>query len=158
MVERVVREARTLDDFRALWVRKQARARLIDHLLADRYNPDFLRHIDQMTDYDLYDILAHHGYRAGARTREGRESAYLAQNEPWFSGLPEKTVGAIVLKPADVLKRMGGQFARAGTEALESSQLWNLPRMREVGGLEALALVGKPQAVVLDAKNRLFSA
>ena len=63
-----------------------------------------------------------------------------------------------MLKPAEVLKRLGRQFARDGTEALESRQLWNLPRIREVGGLDALALLGKPAAVVLDAKNRLFSA
>ncbi len=123
VVERVLRDAKTLADFRALWVHKQARARRIDHLLAERYNPDFLRHIDQMTDYDLYDIFAHHGYHAGARTREGREAACLAQNAPWFAGLPEQQQGAIVLKPAEVLKCLGRQFARDGTEALESRQL-----------------------------------
>ena len=50
------------------------------------------------------------------------------------------------------------QFARAGTDGLESRELWELPEVRREGGLAALRTLGKPSAVLLDAKERMFAA
>ena len=57
---------------------------------------------------------------------------------------------------AIVLKGFGHQFALGGTEALESDSLWQVPEISRAGGLAALKKLGKPAAVILEAKGRLF--
>ena len=37
-----------------------------------------------MTDYDIYDLFAHHGYRARALKRPERKIVYLTDNAAWF--------------------------------------------------------------------------
>src|SRR5207245_378898 len=66
MIQRVLSEAHNLDEFRQLWIEAQKRRKLIDHLLGDNYSPELLREVEQMSDYDIYDLFAHHGYRARA--------------------------------------------------------------------------------------------
>jgi len=82
MIQRVLSEAHTLDEFRHLWIESQERRKLINHLLGDNLSPDLLRDIDRMTDYDNYDLFAHHGYKARALKRPDRKIIYLNSNEP----------------------------------------------------------------------------
>ncbi|MGV2337779.1 MAG UNVERIFIED_CONTAM: hypothetical protein LVR18_28090 [Planctomycetaceae bacterium] len=63
MIERVLRKAHNLNDFRQLWIESQKRRKLIDHLLGDSFSPELLRDLEEMTDYDTYDLFAHYGYR-----------------------------------------------------------------------------------------------
>jgi type I restriction enzyme R subunit len=118
VIQRVVSEAHNLDDFRALWIEQQKRRQLIDHLLGDNFNPEVIREIDQMNDFDLYDFLGHHGYHARALKRPERGALFISHHQSWFSGMDDKA--------AIVLKGLGHQFARGGTDALESPnlQLW----------------------------------
>jgi type I restriction enzyme R subunit len=57
---------------------------------------------------------------------------------------------------ATVLKGLGHQFALDGTEALESSALWDVPEIKLAGGINALRVLGAPTQVMQDAKMRLF--
>lgn len=150
MIARVLREAHTLDEFRQLWIESQQRRKLIDHLLGSNFSPDLLREIDRMTDYDTYDLFAHHGYRARALTRPDRKGVYLDTNRPWFESMDAKA--------ATVLRSLGHQFEIGGTEALETPTLWDVPEIRIAGGYDALKPVGTPIAVMRDAKQRLFAA
>ncbi len=147
---RVVAEAHTLDEFRALWIDTPKRRSLIDHLLGDHCNPDVVRDIDDMTECDLYDVLTHHSYRAQAFTRSERGGLFIRENQPWFAGMDPKA--------ATVLTSLGHQFAVGGTEALETPALWDVPEIRLAGGLETLRALGKPTEVMRDAKRRLFAA
>ncbi len=150
MIQRVLREAHNLDDFRQLWIEAQKRKKLIDHLLGDNYSPDMLREVEQMTDYDIYDLFAHHGYRARALKRPERKGVYLADNRAWFEAMDPKA--------AAVLRGLGHQFEVGGTEALETPALWEVPEIKVAGGHEALQTLGTPSAVMKDAKGRLFAA
>ncbi len=149
MIDRVLREAATLQDFRGLWVETQKRRQLIDHLLGEHYSPDALRDFLHLTECDHFDLFAHYGYRERALKRPEREAAYLAVHTPWFASMDDRT--------ATVLKGIGHQFGLGGTEALESTELWNVPDIRRAGGLAALLPLGKPADVMREAKMRIFS-
>jgi type I restriction enzyme R subunit len=150
MIQRVLREAHNLDDFRQVWIESQRRRKLINHLLGDNYSPELIREIDQMTEYDIYDLFAHHGYHARALKRPDRKIIYLDTNQTWFESIDPKA--------ATVLKVLGHQFELGGTEALETPALWEVPQIREAGGIDALRNLGTPVAVMRDAKMRLFAA
>jgi type I restriction enzyme R subunit len=150
MIERVLREAHNLNEFRQLWIESQKRRKLIDHLLGDNLSPESLREIEQMTDYDTYDLFAHYGYRARALKRPERKEVYLSDNQTWFDSM--------VPKAAEVLRGLGHQFEIGGTEALETPALWDVPEIKNAGGLEVLKTLGAPVSVVKDAKGRLFAA
>ena len=148
VIQRVLSEAHDLNDFRALWIEAQKRRNLIDHLLGDHFNPEVIREIDQMQDFDLFDFFGHHGYRARALKRPERGALYVSRNQSWFDDMDDKA--------ATVLKGLGHQFAQGGTDALETPALWEVPEIRQVGGLDALRALGTPVQVMHEAKGRLF--
>jgi type I restriction enzyme, R subunit len=148
MIQRVLREAHDLDEFRNLWIETQKRRRLIDHLLGDNFSPEVIRQFDRMNDFDLYDFFGHHGYHARALKRTERGGLYIKQNMVWFDSMDGKA--------AIVLKGLGRQFAQGGTDALETPALWDVPEIRQAGGWEALQGLGKPVDVMHEAKGRLF--
>ena len=82
MVQRVLREAHDLNQFRGLWIETRKRRTLINHLLNDNFSPELVRELDNMIDFDLYDMFAHHGYHARALKRTERNRAYLEGNGP----------------------------------------------------------------------------
>jgi type I restriction enzyme, R subunit len=150
MMQRVLSEAYTLNEFRQLWIESQRRKKLIGHLQGDYLDPEVLRDIEKMNDYDLYDLFAHHGYRAQALKRPERRDSYLVKSQPWFESIDPKA--------ATVLQGIGHQFALDGTQALETPTLWDVPEIQAAGGLEALAKVGEAKLVMKEAKQRLFAA
>lgn len=148
VMTRVLSEAHNLDDFRALWVEAKKRRSLIDHLLGDHLSPEVIRDAEQMNDFDLYDFFSKHGYHARALIRPQRGAEYINANTAWFANMDAKA--------AIVLKGLGHQFALDGTEALESSALWEVPEIKLAGGINALRVLGSPAQVMHDAKMRLF--
>lgn len=148
MLQQVLREAGNLQDFRQLWIEARKRRELINHLLGDNYSPEVLRELENMQDFDYYDMFAHHGYHAQALKRQQRGLGYLEQNQTWFDTMPADA--------AIVLKGFGHQFGLGGTDALETSALWEVPDISQAGGLAALKKLGKPAEVILQAKSRLF--
>jgi type I restriction enzyme R subunit len=148
VIQRVLREAHDLDEFRALWIEAQKRRSLIDHLLGDNFSPEVIREIDEMADFDLYDFFGHHGYHARALRRTDRGALFISTHQPWFDDMEPKA--------ATVLKGLGHQFAAGGTDALETPALWEVPEIRRAGGLDALRALGAPAQVMRQAKERLF--
>ncbi|ENM6578556.1 DEAD/DEAH box helicase family protein [Vibrio fluvialis] len=148
VMQRVLSEARNLNDFRALWIETQKRRQLIDHLLGDNFSPEVIREIDEMNDFDLYDFFGHHGYHARALTRPERGECFINNNQSWFENMNDKA--------AIVLKGLGYQFAQGGTDALESPRLWDVPEIKLAGGLNTLRGLGAPVQVIHEAKERLF--
>lgn len=148
VIQRVLSEARNLDEFRNLWIEAQKRRSLINHLLGDNFIPEVIREIDEMADFDLFDFFGHHGYHARALKRTERGNLYITGNDAWFGTMDGKT--------AVILKGLGHQFAQGGTEALETPSLWEVPEIKIAGGLSALKILGEPAVVMHEAKGRLF--
>ena len=55
---KLIAECPTLEDFRARWVNPPDREEMIELIVSAGYSPSVLRMVEQMNDYDLYDVLA----------------------------------------------------------------------------------------------------
>jgi type I restriction enzyme R subunit len=150
MAAKLVAEAPTLDQFRERWIEPEKRHELIDGLVASGYSPTVVRVVEEMCDYDLYDVLAELGYGLAPRTREGRVDAFGYKHAGWLKRLPHQA--------SATLKALAAQFARAGTDGLENPEVFRTPSVKEAGGLDALKRFGQPAEILKETKQRLFAA
>ncbi len=150
LAARLVEEAPTLEEFRRQWITPPARQELLLRLPDGGRAPLLVRALEQMDDYDLYDVLAELGYGLAPRSREERVDAFGYKHRGWLAGLPRKS--------AATLKALAAQFQRGGTDGLENPQVFQTPEVVKAGGLAALKDLGKPADVLRETKERMFSA
>jgi len=150
LAERLTAEAKSLDDFRKLWIDPQKRRELIESLPDDGSGLRLLQELLRRKDYDLYDILVEIGYAMAPKTRAERVEALKYKHGRWIRNLPPKT--------ANTLVALAHQFERGGTEELENPYVFNAPDVVKAGGLEALKVLGEPKDIVNETKRRLFAA
>jgi len=150
LATRLVTEAKTLDDFRSIWVEPLERKMLIDKLPDDGQGVRLLREIMQWKEYDLYDVLSQIAYGMAPKTRQERVEALQYKHADWFQSLPPQT--------GDTLMTLAQQFAKGGTEELENPYILSAPEVRKAGGLEALKVLGEPKDIITETKRRLFAA
>jgi type I restriction enzyme R subunit len=150
LAARLVEEAPTLDAFRSRWIVPPERRELLGRLPDAGRSAFLVRALEEMTEYDLYDVLAELGYGLAPRTREARAEAFLYKHADWLSTLPRGATAT--------LKALAEQFARAGTDGLENPQVFQTPEVVRAGGLGALRALGKPADVLRETKERMFAA
>ena len=150
VARRLVEEAATLTDFRGRWIHPALRRELLGHLPDAGRSPLVVQELEDMRDYDLYDVLAELGYGAAPRTRTQRAEAFNYKNDDWLGKMPHPT--------ANTIKAIASQFAEGGTDALESTFIFQTPAVRQAGGLPALSAYGTPSEVLSETKERMFAA
>ena len=150
MAERLVQEVRTLDDFRTCWINPPSRQELIDSLVGSGYPPTVIRQVEKKEEYDLYDVLAELGWGLTPRTCPDRVLAFRYKHEDWLDALPGKA--------ANTIRAIAGQFERGGTEALENTRVFQVPMVRDAGGISALQQAGTPRDLLTETKRRMFAA
>jgi type I restriction enzyme R subunit len=150
LAEKLVRAAPTLDIFRRAWIAPGERRELIRELPEEGRSAFLVRTLEDMNDYDLYDVLADLGYGLAPHTRVQRSEAFHYKHRGWLDGLPPPA--------ANTLRALAGQFARNGTEELENPRVFRTPAVERAGGLRALAVIGKPAEVLRETKMRIFAA
>ncbi len=154
LARRLIEEAAHISDFRDLWIVRNKRLELFGRLPDAGRSPLLVRALERMDEYDLYDVLADLGYGLDAKTRIDRAGAFFYKHSDWLAGLPTTA--------ANTLEAIVGQFGKAGTDGLESPDIFNTPEVRKAGGkngpIEALRELGKPADVLLATKARLFAA
>ncbi len=150
LAARLLEEIPDLDDFRNTWIAPQQRRAMIDRLPDGGRAPLIVRHLDYTDAYDLYDVLADVGYRQPPRTRSGRVEAFSDHNRRWLTDMPDVTENTV--------RAIASQFARGGTDDLESPQIFSTPDVASAGGIAALRQFGKPAELVTETKRRIFSA
>ncbi len=150
MAAALAKEAPTLADFRARWVEPPTRRELLDALVSAGYPPQIVRLIDDMTDYDLFDVIAGVAFGLDPKTKADRALAFRYKQNDWLQRLPEKTRAA-VLAVAD-------QFKHGGTEDLENNYIFQTPEVQAAGGAAALAGTGDARALIRETKERIFAA
>jgi type I restriction enzyme R subunit len=150
VAERLVAEAATIERFRACWIVPPERRELLRRLPDAGRSAVLVRALEDMTDYDLYDVLAELGYGLAPRTREHRAEAFSYNHAAWLAGLPAPG--------AATLSALARQFARAGTDGLESPEVFQTPEVARAGGVRALRVLGNPAAILRETKERLFAA
>lgn len=147
---RLIAECPTLETFRARWVNPPEREEIIDAIVSAGFSPSVLRMLEQMNDYDLYDVLADLAYGLLPRTREDRCLAFRYKHAGWLAALPAPAKAAV--------EAIADQFAVGGTEGLENPHIWQTPEIAAAGGIAALKSAGEPRAVLQQTKERMFAA
>ena len=150
MAERLVQEVPTLEDFRACWINPPSRQELIDSLVGSGYPPTVIRQVEEKEEYDLYDVLAELGWGLSPRTCPDRVLAFRYKHEEWLDALPAEA--------SHTIRAIAGQFRRGGTEALENPRIFQVPVVREAGGMAALQRAGTPRELLTETKRRMFAA
>jgi type I restriction enzyme R subunit len=150
LAARLVQEAPTLEAFRACWVAPQQRKQLIAGLPDGGRSAFLVQNLQEMTDCDLYDVLAELGYGLASKTRAERAAAFSYKHAGWLATLPESTGKTLVA--------MAEQFEQAGTDGLENPHIFELSAVKRAGGLAALKVLGNPHDVLLETKERLFAS
>ncbi len=150
LAQHLVAEARTLDEFRALWVDPPKREELLGQLPDAGRSALLVQTLEDMKDYDLYDVLGELGYGLNPLTRAERADAFTYKHAQWLSGLPGAT--------CETLKAIAAQFAHAGTDSLENPHIFQTPEVVRAGGLSALKALGNPADILRETKERMFAA
>jgi type I restriction enzyme R subunit len=150
IAESLLAQAKTIGAFRELWIVPPARRELIDALPDAGKSAPIVREVEQMADFDLYDVLAELGYGLEPKTRAARAGAFDYKAADWLASLPEST--------SATLRALARQFARAGTDELENPGVLTTPDVVAAGGLTALKLLGSPADILHATKERLFAA
>lgn len=150
LAAKLIEEAHTLEDFRAIWIDPPTRQELVDTLVSAGYSPTVVRMVDEKEDCDLYDVLAELGWGLNPRTRTERANAFAYKNEDWLDGLPEAT--------GKTIKAIAAQFGVEGTDGLENPDIFGVPEVVACGGLKALAEAGEPRELLRVTKERMFAA
>ena len=150
IAERLATEAPTLQSFRDKWIEPEARRELLSTLPEGQAGAIKLRLVQNMADYDLFDVLGAAAYGLDPKSRQARAEAFDYKARPWLE----------TLQPAasSVLRAVVGQFGGGGTDALENPAIFQLPTVIAAGGLAALQASGDARAIVTDAKRRVFEA
>ena len=150
IAEKLVAEAATLGQFRERWITPTERREMMGRLPDAGKSPILIRAVTEMNAYDLYDVLAELGYGLDPKTRALRADAFTYKHAGWLAGLPPSA--------SATLAALVGQFGRTGTDALESTKVFQMPEVISAGGLAALRPLGKPADILRDTKQRLFAA
>jgi len=150
LAARLVQDAPTLETFRARWITPPARREMIGRLPEAGRSVLLLQQLEDMMEYDLYDVLAELGYGLNPRTRLERAQAFSYKHQNWLTTLPAATRAT--------LQSLVSQFARTGTEGLESPQIFQTPEVMQAGGLNALRVMGQPAEVLRETKEKMFAA
>ena len=150
LAAKLVEEAPTPEEFRSHWVMPSRRQIMLGQLPDGGRSAFPVRSLEDMEDYDLYDVPAELGYGLNLRTRVERADAFTYKHADWLEQMPEQATSAV--------KAIASQFARSGTEGLENPQIFQVPEVVRAGGLAALKVVGKPVEVLRETKERMFAA
>jgi type I restriction enzyme R subunit len=150
LAAKLVEEAPTLDTFRRRWIVPPERKELLGRLPDAGRSAILVRSLEEMTDFDLYDVLAELGYGLAPKRRVERAEAFNYKHSGWLSSLPPKA--------STTLKALASQFARGGTDGLENPQVFQTPEVVRAGGLDALKALGKPAEILHETKERIFAA
>lgn len=150
LAAKLVEEAPTLEAFRTRWITPQDRREMLGQLPDGGRSAFLIRALEDMTDYDLYDVLGELGYGLNPRTSAERADAFGYKHADWLKTLPPAA--------SETLRRLAAQFGHGGTDALENPHVFEMSDVRAAGGLEALRVIGNPAAVLRETKERLFAA
>jgi type I restriction enzyme R subunit len=106
--------------------------------------------VEQLTDYDIFDVLIDIAYNKKPLKRNERVFNFQTQYRSWLSSLPNET--------KDVIIAIVNQFVEQGTDSIESDQLFNVYDVIKAGGFNALQKGGNPKELIHETKLRLFVA
>lgn len=146
MAAKLVEIAPNIEDFRVCWINPPSRQELATQFVNAGLSPKEFAEVEQLGDYDLYDVLADMAYGLIPKTRNERGEAFKYKHADWLKDMQEGTRKAV--------EAFLQQFVSGGVDALESELIFETPGV----SLAALKVLGKPKDVLREIKERIFSA
>jgi type I restriction enzyme R subunit len=150
LAEHLVQSITTLNEFRGKWIDPVVRHTVLVSLVTSGYSPEIVRQVENMTEYDMYDVLVNIAYGAAPQKREVRAFSFSYKQRPWLNTLPEETKAVILA--------IASQFSGEGTEAFENQYLFDAQSVKKAGGIAALRKGGNPSELMRETKVRMFAA
>ncbi len=150
LIEELIQTVPTLSDFRERWLDAEKRREMMDQLARLGLLPEKLREAANMDEFDMFDVIAAFAYGTKPRTRSERAGQFNDAGPDWLARLPQPSVKAI--------RAIVRQFERAGTEALETNELFQTPEVQQAKGVAALREGGEPGELLKRTKETLFAA
>ena len=150
LAAKLVEDIPALDAFRKTWVDPPQRQAMLARLPDAGRSPYLVRRLTLGDDYDLYDVLAGAAYGQAPKTRVDRADAFSWKNQEWLEAMPKQA--------SLTVQAIASQFAKGGTETLESREIFSTPEVQQAGGLSALKAFAEPSDAVRQAKMRMFEA
>ena len=113
------------------------------------FNPEIVSNIDGLNAYDGFDIIAELAYSLTKKTREQRFYDFRGNEKTWLNGLPENTRKVIIA--------LCEEFAKFGINAFEDKEVFQIPRIKTLGGAGALICGSyNPGDLILNVKDRIY--
>jgi len=150
LAAKLIEQASDLDTFRSHWIEPSARLTLLNRLPDAGKSAFLIRRLDNLDDYDLYDVLAELSYGQAPRTRIERADTFTTKNRAWLSQLPPAAAG--------IIHAIADQFAQEGIDGLENQRIFETPSVARAGGLNAIKTMGNPGDILHETKARMFAA
>jgi type I restriction enzyme R subunit len=150
LAKKLINDISTYDDFLKKWVNHSERKQMLDDLIRGGYSAETIRQVDELTDYDLYDILINIAYGKKSLKRNERIFNFQYNQRNWLDTLPQET--------KDVILAIVNQFAFQGTDSIESDQLFRVHDVIKAGGISSLSKGGDAKQLLEETKLRLFAA
>jgi type I restriction enzyme R subunit len=150
LADKLLNDISTFDDFRKKWVNPIARKQMLDELIRGGYSGETIRQVDELSDYDLYDVLISLAYGKKPLKKNERVFDFQYKQRDWLETLPQET--------KDVIIAIINQFAICGTDCIESEQLFKVHDVVKAGGIFSLNKGGDAKQLLEEAKMRLFAA
>jgi len=150
LARQLITNTATLDEFRAKWINPAERNDMLQNLVSSGYAPRIVQQVEEMTDYDLYDVLVDIAFGATPYKRIERVYSFSTKQRSWLGTMPQETKAVILAIVA--------QFGQEGSDVFENSQLFKVDTIRKAGGLDALRWNGGAAELMAETKRRLFAA
>ena len=150
LANKLLNDVNSFDNFLKRWVNPVERKRMLDELIRGGYSAETIRQVDELNDYDLYDVLISVAYGKKPLKKTERIFDFQYKQRDWLETLPQET--------KDVVIAIVNQFAICGTDCIESAQLFKVHDVVKAGGLKALNKGGDATKLLQEAKLRLFAA
>ena len=146
--ENVKKYASDLEQFRELWINPVKRRELIDYLPDSGRSRIVLKKLQNLEDYDDFDVLASISFGIDPKTMVERAVAFEYNNTKWLKQFTSNT--------SNVIRALAFEFRNGGTEVLENKEIFDVPSVMKSGGMNALQESGEPKDIILETKKRMF--
>ncbi len=116
----------TLLELRNTWVNSDLRRNFLESLSSYGIHPDLLASVENLTEVDYFDLLAHLAFEAPLRTRSDRATAFLNREQGFIKSYKGKA--------RETILELLDKYRAGGIEQLES-KVFNVSPFRECGGV-----------------------
>ena len=149
IAKKLLKDARNPEILREIWINPKERRKLLNALARAGLHPAAAMRMEGREEQDLFDYLNELAWSADPVTRNQRADRFRQKHAEWLGGLnpyAAKVICAII-----------SVYEDGGTDQLESTALFDSPKVAEAGGRAALEKAENPAETMSEMKRRLFA-